>query len=97
MGKVRKIKDKLRSVCKPHQRTTAFYKAHIPRLPKRKATRLGGFNVRDEGFDFVKALPPSCRRQADAHWASAFKWVRIPLLPKKKSHPTGWLFFFGRG
>ena len=42
-----------------------------------------------------KERSPSSRRTADAHRASAFKWVRACCQQKRKTTPNGVVFFFG--
>ena len=41
------------------------------------------------GIDYTMELPPSSWRQADAHRASAFRWVRFPsTFPKRTASRT---------
>ena len=42
----------------------------------------------DEGFDLIKVLPPSSRRQATVHRTVAFRWVRIPLIRSENKNTT---------
>ena len=49
------------------------------------------------GLDWIMVLPPSSWRQADAHRASAFRWVRVPVTAIIKASPQRGLAFIGAG
>ena len=49
------------------------------------------------GIDYTMELPPSSWRQADAHRAAAFRWVRFPSTFSKKDSILRDAVFFGAG
>lgn len=59
---------------------------------------LGGFEFpfqlkKERGLDSTMGRASSSRRPADAHWASALRWVRVPRLTKKRDTLKGVSFF----
>ena len=73
-----------------------------PRICSKKERPPGGwsFQIGRIRESIILWLPPVFELvAASAHWADAFRWVRLPprICFKKERPPSGWSFLFGAG